>query len=642
MPQVEQPDQIIAAIRGFLAVDPLKALDELIRAEHRVRLRSLGEAYRIGLRSLRAEFLTRKIDLLRQVNQHCREQSALAAHDVSSPIASRLAEQSSSWTNPTLVDPAETQSLQRQLDNKKENLRLIQERITEFVLTMDVPLQYRKEEQQCIADIRQLEQQLGVEVGVYDEPELSEGLAQELLSLIALFRNEPLGPQLAAVRPIIAGLSVSEPLDGSQIISAACWLWDQFNETVRAWVVRALVWVRAQNDPSLAQQIEHAFRINRQLRRLSTDAALHDWPIIQLFAAVDYRWPSRIKHARAERPPVIKFLNDTGLKANPFQPGAAQFDPLLLVSYAAPLRAEEISSPRPMLLVSEEPQDRASLRLLMGSQHQQIGLPQGLPAVCELTDEFKTTPQPVKAYLNLIARGAAWSWLEFLPLNAGVWFDLSLGQQRALVDLLVWYAQSKQRPIDQLHLNGLAEEGESQALKEEMAALLEKATLEAQPNEAELLRWLEVRPPFLNHTYALLDCPFRAGREIETALSRIVAVSDRLLEADVVLKVFAAESPVLMLRDDLDGMPIAWAERNLTQMLDDRIRLTAERGYQVFADLFYPDDRAGEATTELIYAASGSLGRLQRLGQKIIMAHVAEGKTAWDVETVLKILNDRQ
>jgi hypothetical protein len=244
----------------------------------------------------------------------------------------------------------------------------------------------------------------------------------------------------------------------------------------------------------------------------------------------------------------------------------------------------------------------------------------------------------VTAYLELIAHGAAWSWLEFLPLNVAVWFDLPPRQQRSLVDLLAWHAQSQQRPIDQLYLNGLSEDSEAQAMKEEMAALFEKVTPTGRPHEVELLRWLEARPPFLDHTYALLDCPFTASQEIQIALSHLIEVSNRLLEASVILKVFVAEWP--MPGDDLDIVPIEWDERTLTQMLNDRIRLTAERGYNAFTDLFYPSDPDGKATTELIQAAGGSLGRLQLLGQQIIMAHVSAGLTVWDVEKLLTALHD--
>jgi hypothetical protein len=51
-------------------------------------------------------------------------------------------------------------SLQRQLDEVRENLRLIQERKAEFVLSIEIPLQLVKEEQRLLYRIAELEQQI--------------------------------------------------------------------------------------------------------------------------------------------------------------------------------------------------------------------------------------------------------------------------------------------------------------------------------------------------------------------------------------------------------------------------------------------------------------------------------------------------
>lgn len=641
-PDPNQPDPIIAGIRGFLAVDPLKALDELIRAEHRARLRSLGEAHRIGLRSLRAEFLKHRTDLLRQVNQHCREQASCTSSDT--PTAHRPAVLAPLLSS---SDPAEAQSLQYRLSNKKESLRLIQERITEYVLTTDVPLQDRKEEKLCISEIKQLEQQLGVEVGAYDEPELKEGLAQELLNLIALFHDEPLGTQLAILRPVIANLALPDPLDGLQVVTAAIRLWDSFNQSVRALVVTVFAWVQLQSDPLPKRQVEEAFQRKPKLRRIAADTAFLQWPGVKQYETPIYQWPAKHGGVQEDRSDVIDFLQDTGLATNPFWFDQAQSDALSLMNYTIPQQGEEIIRRRPMILVSREPQDRALLRWLMSNhkikstKDEQAVQPKYFRIECDLTDEYGQASQPVIMHLDLIAHGAAQTWLEFLPSNAGAWFDLLPRQQFLLVDLLAWHAQSIQRPIELLRHNDLAEDGEAQALQEDMVVRLNKVTVVRQPREAELLRWLEVRPPGLNYTSALLECPFTSSQEIETALNRSVAVSNRLLEADVILKIFASESPAAVLGEDLDTLPIVWSERNLAQMLDDRIRLTAERGYRTFADLFFPDERAGEVTSTLTRSANGSLGRLQRLGQKIVQAHVVADLTAWDVDLALKTIHEQ-
>ena len=346
--RVLEQDSQITAIRGLLEVDPLAALAELIQAEHRARLQNRGEAHRIGLRTLRAEFLARRTDLLHQFSQHCQSQAVLVATDRSLP----LADLSAALTAPPgvefpPVDQGGAELLQRRLDNKQENLRLIQERITEFVLTTDVPLQYIQQERKCIVDIQALEQQLGRPVGAHDEAELREGPAQELLSLVALFRGTPLGEHLAVIRLIAVDSAAAAAPAETQIVRAACWLWDNFNETVRTLVVTIFDWIRRQANPELEKQVKQAFSDNPKLRRLSMDVTLRDWPPIQQFAAQNYHWPARIKHARADRSAVTQFLADTGLKANPFQPGAAQFDPLLLSSYAAPVSAAEIRRPGP-------------------------------------------------------------------------------------------------------------------------------------------------------------------------------------------------------------------------------------------------------------------------------------------------------
>lgn len=593
-----------------------------------------------SLEEIRGSLVGRSSELIRELNRHCRQWNESRAGNDRAPD-SPSAQFAADLPTERRLRPS-AQWLDRQLAEARENLRIIEEHAAEFVSPVERPLQFDKDKLHWKKIVAELEQQRTAWSAICKELDKFHGLTGELKAAISLLGHDSPGSHLAAIQPIFLPQSAEVAVDSAQVILAAGDLWAHFGRAARALVTVAFVWIKQLNTAQFDQEMERAFAADASLRILARDYAFRDWPPVQKFATLAYHWPSRIKHARVERPSVMKFLSATGLKANPFQPGAAAFDPLLLVSYATVLKADDISSPRPMLLVSADQQDRDSLRLLMGGQYQPLGLPPGVPAVCELTEEFKATPQLVKAYLSLVARDAARAWFEFLSLNAGVWFDLAARQQRALVELLVWREQSKQRPLDLLSFTGPDEHGEAQALLEELAERLEKATLVAQPDESDLMRWLEVRPPGLNYTYALLECPFTGSQEIETALSRIVAVSNRLLETDVILKVFTAESPRLVLGDDLDTIPIRWSERNLTQMLNDRIRLTAERGYLAFVDLFYPDNRAAEVTTELIREANGSLGRLQRLGQRIILAHVAADLDAWDVDLSLKTLHEQQ
>ena len=55
---------------------------------------------------------------------------------------------------------SELASLRRQLAEARENLRLIQERKSEYVLGTDIPLQLVKEERQLLERIEELEQRV--------------------------------------------------------------------------------------------------------------------------------------------------------------------------------------------------------------------------------------------------------------------------------------------------------------------------------------------------------------------------------------------------------------------------------------------------------------------------------------------------
>jgi hypothetical protein len=59
--------------------------------------------------------------------------------------------------------PRDWSSLQRQLMEARENLRIIQEHNAKFVLSTDVPLQFVKEERRLLDRIAELEQQLGAQ-----------------------------------------------------------------------------------------------------------------------------------------------------------------------------------------------------------------------------------------------------------------------------------------------------------------------------------------------------------------------------------------------------------------------------------------------------------------------------------------------
>jgi hypothetical protein len=83
-------------------------------------------------------------------------------HTVASQVIGRTKVKTVSQLLPAKVPPGSIKllSIRRQLAEACENLRLIQERMAEFVLSTEIPLQLKKEERRWLDKISELEQQL--------------------------------------------------------------------------------------------------------------------------------------------------------------------------------------------------------------------------------------------------------------------------------------------------------------------------------------------------------------------------------------------------------------------------------------------------------------------------------------------------
>jgi hypothetical protein len=86
--------------------------------------------------------------------------------DSGKPMLQRTLKQRLSSPEPAaIVSDEDLSSLQRQLAQERQNLRLIQERKAEFVLSVEVPLQLVKEERRLLDKIAGLEQQIAARSG---------------------------------------------------------------------------------------------------------------------------------------------------------------------------------------------------------------------------------------------------------------------------------------------------------------------------------------------------------------------------------------------------------------------------------------------------------------------------------------------
>ena len=98
---------------------------------------------------------------LERTARHMLETAELTTHDDSLATSASNSPQTDGPSNIPIDDRArETASLQQQLAEARENLRVIEEHKAKYVQETDVPLQYLKEESRWRATIAELEDKL--------------------------------------------------------------------------------------------------------------------------------------------------------------------------------------------------------------------------------------------------------------------------------------------------------------------------------------------------------------------------------------------------------------------------------------------------------------------------------------------------
>jgi hypothetical protein len=447
-----------------------------------------------------------------------------------------------------------------------------------------------------------------------------------LLNSIAEFYGGELAAHLQTIRPVLMAQPVSNPVNGEQALQAACWLWDAYDERIRTLVITVFVWASQQHMQELDRQAETAFGSIGSLRRLSSDPRLKDWGCVNQFASYEYRWPPLIKGEATDTPTVADFLRRAGFTCNPFGSGQIKSDSLLFATYVPPRDWPTIIGLQPALVFGHPALDCAIVRLLICHEVEGETTPYVFPILCELTEEFGESPQPRVQYVRHIAHQCARTWLAFLPHNPNAWFALLPDKKRSLADMLAWHNAS---PINLLQQHNLPNDAQARRFIQEMQDILASVPASAEPDEDVLLMWLAVRPAGLQYTYLLMDCPFESTAKIQTAASHLPALIDKLRESNVVLKFFAAAQTRISSVVDIEQVIIVWENEHLDQMLNIRVARAGQLSSYIFADLFEPEPRAGQATDLMVAAAQGSLGRLLRLGRKVTDAHAAANADKW-------------
>jgi hypothetical protein len=160
----------------------------------------------------------------------------------------------------------------------------------------------------------------------------------------------------------------------------------------------------------------------------------------------------------------------------------------------------------------------------------------------------------------------------------------------------------------------------------ELNSLMRKITEEDRPDELDLREWIgRARPARYDRTYVLIDLGFEFNESVPPyeylyeTVHALLEDSIHFERYNLYLKVFLPEVLYELGRDDwpVDTFELAWEERDLRQMLKDRL---AHAGQTSLAEIYRdPANSLPDPDGQLIEAADGLPRDLIRLGNEMLM-----------------------
>jgi hypothetical protein len=422
------------------------------------------------------------------------------------------------------------------------------------------------------------------------------------------------------VRRIIEAILVELPSDDlpspDEALDAALWLWDQLYEEERETVIQCLIWV---NQSGGRERLLNRFRTDRiKDRRLLRDPRLKE--IAPDLTQHWYNWPSVKPNRLDEHPSVKRWLDQYDFEANPFNPRAVERDLYLVTSWAFPAQWDLVTASRSSAIWSEVDYDRAAAALML--RHE---LQSAVPQTSFLV--WRTLPLPnipqeatFDDCLRAVARATADTWVRFLASNPWALLDLPRPDQMTLAELLLWLAVTRRDLHRRLDRAGLGESAQENALRQRLDASIGKKRYKGTPSLEELLSWLQIRPPGLEHTYFVVDCPaHRSWSGCGDQVTHLIVAASALIDAGVSLKICHAPLDIDLSR--VDPVQLKWERHHLQHMLGRRIYLASKERLETFGELFGPEPFEN-ADGLLIDHAHGSLGKMLELGDAVIREHI--------------------
>jgi hypothetical protein len=405
-----------------------------------------------------------------------------------------------------------------------------------------------------------------------------------------------------------------------EVMNAALWLWDQFYEEARETIIQCLLWA---DQAGHREQIYERFRNGKpRERRLLRDPRLKD--IAPDLAQYWYNWPPIEPKRLVENSSIKRWLDRHDFEANPFGSRSIDRDLYLLKSWAFPNQWDFVTESRSSAIWTEVRYDRVAAVLML--RHE---LQSAVPQTSFLI--WRTLPLPdiiqestLDDSLRAVTRAIADMWIRFLASNPWALLDLPRSEQMSLAEMLLWQTGTRQKLRQRLVQAGLGESVQENALWQRLESYTGEEQYKGTPLIDELLSWLQIRPPGLDHTYFIVDCPAdRSQNGCRDQINHVASVASALIDVGISMKIYHALLDIEL--SSVDSLHLTWNRDHLLHMLRQRIYLASKERLKTFGELFGLEPFKA-ADDLLVDHAHGSLGKMLELGDTLIREHIQRHK----------------
>jgi hypothetical protein len=331
------------------------------------------------------------------------------------------------------------------------------------------------------------------------------------------------------------------------------------------------------------------------------------------------------------------WLNLHGLTANPFGDVDLKSYPYYPEGAAYPDRWDAFLDPVPLLAHCLTPDDAQALSYLLRKEC----LPLRKNGAETYTERWvfplwasNQQADLIQSPLFTLARSAAQTWLNILPLNLFRLDELPQIRQNSLMDLLRWSFGSANEIVSLLQANGLEENVVGLSLIRKIEKYEKEISAPLTPQDVTLLSWLRLRPPDYSFSYLILPLVDESSIPAYSSwLEHLGRFWDTLFMNKIVVKVISSSD--VSVKIPFSEIRLNWSDHQLKLSLDSQfdhatdsaINYKGPKGRKVkFIELFgsgpFGYAETDERTTDILISEScNSLARMLTLGNRLFQHH---------------------